>query len=285
MKASLICSIVCLGLLVSFCSAGSAQVVGKPASVVVVVKDQTGGYLPGAYIQVLALPNHFEKQLTADFYGHASFELPAGSYELWVSLRSFLPAAKHVELQDGANQRVDVVLELASPRYPGVTGEVTGNFPKDSRLFSPNGRFAIVGIDAETEPYHTVFLEDRALPYRRKLFNYDRHILVMWDRDSKMIVVTDYSDSDNSECRIISVDDKVHPVKVLDLLFQTLDENEQRILRTHLSNRHVYVDAPFSSWWVWPMLDLKISGYGDADPAGFRRYYEVPVFFDPPKLR
>jgi len=43
-------------------------------------------------------------------------------------------------------------------------------FPEHSRATSPNRDHALVNVDRETEPYHTVLLENRKLKTRRELF-------------------------------------------------------------------------------------------------------------------
>jgi hypothetical protein len=43
-------------------------------------------------------------------------------------------------------------------------------FPEHSRATSPNRDYALVNVDRETEPYHTVLLENRKLKTRRELF-------------------------------------------------------------------------------------------------------------------
>src|SRR6266478_4802138 len=50
------------------------------------------------------------------------------------------------------------------------------SFPEHSRAVSPDGRYSITGVYSESEPYHTVFLDDRQLKTRRELFSYSRSI-------------------------------------------------------------------------------------------------------------
>jgi hypothetical protein len=118
-----------------------------------------------------------------------------------------------------------------------------------------------------------VFLDDRLLKTRRKLFNYDRNIALLWKSDSRLFAVTDYAGSDNSRCSVVSVDEIVPPIQVLDVLSRQLFEIAAQQLKRSLSNHHAYVEA-----YVWDgptSLQVKISGYGDADPAGFVEFYEV----------
>ncbi len=181
---------------------------------------------------------------------------------------------KRVEAIAGAHPRIGIVLPVGgcSPCVV-VTNILPVSFPEQSEAVSPDGRYAIVGIDRDKEPYHTVFLEDRSLKTRRKLFNYDRHIVVLWKSDSKLVAVTNYVGSDSSQCSIVSVDEKVGPIQVLDVLSHQLSEDTWNQLKRGLGNHHAYVEA---SVWDGPAsLLVKISGYGDADPAGFAAFYEV----------
>ncbi|HXM99499.1 MAG TPA: Xaa-Pro peptidase family protein [Candidatus Dormibacteraeota bacterium] len=170
-----------------------------------------------------------------------------------------------------AHHAQETVEECAA--CPVITNVFPVSFPGQSQAVSPHGRYAIVGVDNGTEPFHTVFLEDRFLKTRRKLFHFDRHIVVLWKSDSKLFAVTDYVGSDNSRCTIVSVDEKVPPIQVLDVLSRQLSESTWDQLQSRLRNHHAYVGA---SVWDGPMsLQVKISGHGDADPMGFAESYEV----------
>jgi len=81
-------------------------------------------------------------------------------------------------------------------------------FPEHSRTTSPNRDYALVNVDRETEPYHTVLLENRKLKTRRELFHYGRGIDVLWNPDSQSFALTDHAGSDYSLCSIVCVDEK-----------------------------------------------------------------------------
>src|ERR1700747_3736208 len=59
------------------------------------------------------------------------------------------------------------------------------SFPERSRAESPNERYVIIGEENHSEPFHTAILEDRVLKTRRKLFDYDRHIDLLWSPDNR----------------------------------------------------------------------------------------------------
>jgi hypothetical protein len=147
------------------------------------------------------------------------------------------------------------------------------SFPAQSHAISPDGRYDIVDVENATEPHHSVLLEDLYRRTRRKVFDYDRNIALLWKPDSKYFAVTDYIGSDNSRCSILSVDETVPPIQVLDALSRQVSGETRKQLETHLSNHHSYFEAVV---WDGPMsLQVKISGYGDADPEGFKEFYEV----------
>jgi len=144
--------------------------------------------------------------------------------------------------------------------------------PPGSRAVSPNGRYVLVGVDSETEPNHTVFLEDLRLKTRRKLFNYDRHIEVLWNPDSESFAVSDYAGSDYSRCSIVSVMESVSPVQVWDELVKVAAGKERESL---LQNDHVYIAA--TGWISARVLRLKVWGHGEVNPTGFTRFYRYEV--------
>jgi hypothetical protein len=70
---------------------------------------------------------------------------------------------------------------------PATAGQASTNvvsFPEQSQAASPNGRYVIVG-ENHAEPFHSAILEDRVLKTRRKLFDYDRHIDLLWNPNNR----------------------------------------------------------------------------------------------------
>jgi hypothetical protein len=147
-------------------------------------------------------------------------------------------------------------------------------FPENSRAVSPSGRYVLVGVDADTEPNHTVFLEDIRLKTRRKLFNYERHIEVLWNPDSESFALSDYAASDYSHCSIVSVAENVPQVQIWDEMIKATAANEQRSL---LHNDHVYIAA--TNWISSRVLKVKVWGHGEANPTGFTRFYRYEIGF------
>ena len=277
MKPSQIHTFFCVAILLTFCLCFPQRGTGQSASMVLEVKDPTGAPVANAQVQIQPSPSNAEKRQTTHSEGSVSFEVSPGiSYDVMVTSPGFLSVTKRVEANSATHQTVEIVLSIKScPPGPCVmvTDIFPVSFPEQSQAVSPDGRYAVVGVNSNIEPYHTVFLEDRNVKARRKLFTYDRHIVVLWNADSKLFAVTNYVGSDNSRCTIISIDEKAQPIEVLGVLSHQLAEASWKRLQNQLSNHHAYVEAVV---WDGPMsLQVKVSGYGDADRKGFAEFYEV----------
>jgi len=103
-------------------------------------------------------------------------------------------------------------------------------------------------------------------------------MLFSWNPGSTLFAVTDYSESNFSNCRIFSANEKITTISVLDQLFRTLSESERETLRRLQSNQHFYVGA--STWTSPKELKVKVWGHGSADPNGFTRYYPLHMEMD-----
>jgi hypothetical protein len=144
----------------------------------------------------------------------------------------------------------------------------TVSFPEHSEAASPNERYVVVGEQNHAEPFHTAVLEDRVLKTRSKLFDYERHIDLLWNPDSKSFAVTDYEESDYSRCSIVFTDRTLPTIRVWDKLVKALTVSERKSL---LENHHVYIAAV--EWIGASALKVKVWGYGDVNPSGFTRFY------------
>lgn len=156
-----------------------------------------------------------------------------------------------------------IVSATASQASPKIV-----SFPEQSQAPSPDARYVIVEEENHAEPFHTAILEDRVLKIRRKLFDYDRSIDLLWNPDSKSFAVTDYEGSDYSRCSIIFTDKTIPTIPVWDKLTKALTERDRRSL---LENHHVYIAAV--QWISVTALKVKVWGYGELNPSGFTRLY------------
>lgn len=159
----------------------------------------------------------------------------------------------------------------SSLTMPATASQASTNivsFPEQSQAASPNARYVIIGGQNHAEPFHTAILEDRVLKTRRKLFDYDRHIDILWSPDNKSFALSDYEESDYSRCSIIFVDQTLPAIRVWDKLVKALTPTERKSL---LENQHVYIAA--MQWIEAGALKVKVWGYGEVDPSGFTRFY------------
>lgn len=274
MKSMQIIRMLWVGVFLTLGLTLPAQEAVQTGSIVAEVKDQSGAFVPNAHIQVVSAANNISKNVTTDSEGKVSLELSPGRYDLIVESTGFSRAKERIEAKPGTQQTIEIVLKV---EYCSACVTITAvrpvSFPGQSEAVSPDGRYAISGVDSGTEPHHTIYLEDRSLKARRKLLDYDRHIMVLWKPDSKLFAVTDYIGSDSSRCSILSVDEKVAAIRVLDVLSRQLAEGTWKQLESRVSNHHTYVEAQV---WDGPMsLMVKISGYGDADAGGLAEFVEV----------
>jgi hypothetical protein len=142
------------------------------------------------------------------------------------------------------------------------------SFPPQAQAASLDGHYVIIEEKNHSEPFHTAILEDRVLKTRRKLFDYDRGIDLLWNPDSKSFAVTDYEGSDYSRCRIIFADRTAPTIQIWDKLIAALTTSERKGL---LANHHVYIAA--AQWIGDGALKVKVWGYGEVNPSGFTRFY------------
>lgn len=95
---------------------------------------------------------------------------------------------------------------------------------------------------------------------------------MLWNPDSRSFALTDYAGSDYSLCGIIYVDEKVPTIEVWGDLLKRVTPGERKIME---ENHHVYIEA--TSWEGTTTLKVKIDGYGDLNPGGFRRFYSYDI--------
>jgi hypothetical protein len=146
------------------------------------------------------------------------------------------------------------------------------SFPEHRKATSPGGRYAIVNVKSDVQPYHTVFLDDFKLKKRRKFFNYDRWVEELWNPDSSSFVHTDHAGSDFSECRIVSVERNTVIANVWAEIQQKSTAEERRQLT---KNHHLYIAA--QEWLNPKRLLVKVDEYGEFDRSGFTRFYEYEI--------
>lgn len=135
-----------------------------------------------------------------------------------------------------------------------------------SQIKSPNGYLVLVNIDSDSEPFHSLVLKNLRTGMEKTLQTYSRHITVSWSPGGDSLFVNDFGGSDYSNCLVYTFDGSFTPLDVTE---------EMRRLRpqdSHLwGNHHIYIQA--SKWLNDTELLIRVHGYGDIDPKGYRACY------------
>src|SRR5437660_9398638 len=104
-----------------FLSIFAAITSAQPAPVVGVVRDDTGGLLPGAEAE-LSQGNRVVSQAVTNKAGEYRFDgVEAGEYRLRVSLVNFGTGTRRVSVSRAAPTRADIVMHLALSAEVSVT--------------------------------------------------------------------------------------------------------------------------------------------------------------------
>jgi len=143
-------------------------------------------------------------------------------------------------------------------------------FPKAKELASPNGRFVVRTAEQKGAPNEFVgtslslWLVEKATGRTRKLCDYIGVAAVAWSNND-FLVVTEYVGKKMSRALVFSAADAIDPV-VLDkrTLLRLIPVGLRATLR---ENDHVFVEA---SRVAEQTLHLRVWGYGQHDPSGFR---------------
>lgn len=91
-----------------------------------------------------------------------------------------------------------------------------------------------------------LFLKDNISGRRRKLLSYKVRVAILWNSRSDFFSVTEYTDTDHSECTMMSVDPKIRPVGVIDVLSRQLTPDTWAKLKDHLGDHKFLVEG-----WLW----------------------------------
>jgi hypothetical protein len=146
------------------------------------------------------------------------------------------------------------------------------SFPSaHTHAVAPDGRFAVVNVDSDKEPYHALFLEDRQTNSWRKVLEYDRSVEVLWNPDSSAFAVNNYAGSNVGECLILFTKGKTAPVNVGDALLDRMASGEE-LSTLHISD-HIYWTAV--RWTSPGLLKVKVWGHTGVNPVRDFQYFHA----------
>jgi len=143
-------------------------------------------------------------------------------------------------------------------------------FPKVGQTTSPDGRYMVQNVDSDRAPgefvgtFHSLWLTDKSSGTSRKLCDYVGVAAVAWS-GNEFLVITQYVSKRTSRALIFSLASAEEPV-VLDAptLASAIPWERRPFLQ---QNDHVFVEA---SHLEDEILYLRVWGYGQHDPQGFR---------------
>jgi hypothetical protein len=280
-------------ILVPFCSVLPAEESGNSASIEIDVTDQSGAVVPNAKVLILPLPNEGGKILSTDSAGKLELDLAPGNYLLRMQVPGFRRARRPIEVKPGTHQFISIVLEVKScSPCVMVTTMPLGfplppeppSFPALTEVPSLDGRYVLVSKGRAFSHHHTVFLEDHHLKTRRRLFEFNDRVVLLWNEDSTLLAVTDYETRGSSRCTIYSVDKKFPPFPAMDLILSGLTEPERQSLEKFLSKERVLEEAirwNDNGWggYEWGSLIVQVTRYGATGTKDF--CWEFPARLQP----
>lgn len=109
----------CFAIVFEVCAATTAaspQSVGKAVEVVIQVRDPGAGAIPGAHITIPPSPG----EQIADSKGNLSLWLPPGEYEVTAASQGFHAETKHIQVPEGAEQTVEIILTVGGGSHVTV---------------------------------------------------------------------------------------------------------------------------------------------------------------------
>lgn len=114
----------------------------------------------------------------------------------------------------GVNLRVKLLI-LALLQVLTYAQANYARFPSaKSQAPSPDGRYVVVNIDNQRQPYHSIILEEKGTGRTRKIADYERSVAVLWAPSSGLLALNEYSGSDSTSTYIIPLDESLPKIDV-----------------------------------------------------------------------
>jgi carboxypeptidase family protein len=144
---------ICVAMVLGACPAvvANPQESARTTAVRIQVQDPGSGRIPGAQISIAPLPAGMDPTQTADQTGTLSLQLPPGSYDVTAAFRGFRKTTKHIDVQQGLDQTIEVVLAVAESG-PTVIVESSPGVPPDEVLVAPCSSRDLVAVLPPTDP-------------------------------------------------------------------------------------------------------------------------------------
>jgi RHS repeat-associated protein len=149
-----------------------------------------------------------------------------------------------------------LILCLSSLASAGGRAKFPGTV---SELKSPNGKLTIKNIDLEGDVQlsHQLVLTDTAAGTSRILYEYGRHVEVLWSPDSSALVVIDYEGSSSARTILFRFVQSLERIDLESFAADWLRESKRQSL---VGCGHKYITA--KGWTSAQALKLHIEAYG-----------------------
>ncbi len=143
-------------------------------------------------------------------------------------------------------------------------------FPsRHAAVGDPSGRYAVVCEEASGKAPHRLYLKTLPTGKIVRVFEFPRHVDILWSRDGDYFAVTDWFGSDRSRILVFE-SAKPRAIDLARVVARQLGEFVQI-----LGNDHVYYEAVY--WADSRTLRFKVFGYGDHDRNGFELTFTYDV--------
>jgi hypothetical protein len=140
-------------------------------------------------------------------------------------------------------------------------------FPGSVPSVSPNGRFVLTWKEpSKGIPDHQLFLRDRKFNWDKSVYQFGRHIEVVWAPDSKHFALTDHAGSNLSEVLLVD------PLNSGQKLSVPIPEEIEKKIADH---HHVYIQ--FVRWLSGRKVRLSIEAYDSNSKSPYKGYFDYEL--------
>jgi len=169
-------------------------------------------------------------------------------------------------------------LLLSTALVLGASAKQTSFPGSKSETRSPDGRYTVRNLDDQhAQPAHSLTLIDSRSGKQHKIYEYGRHVDVLWSPASDALVINDYGGSDFTRAVLFMLPSGESQVNLWEELIHFLQSRGHP--QSALGNGHVYFTV--EKWLNDHEFLCKLTGYGPANRKGFTEHYvyEIGVGF------